>query len=91
MVARQLFYVDVKEGAGRLASVDVRAQSGFAVSNPTRLPMDTTFDENLRPYDVTPDGKQFVVVVPAAEGKPDQPAGLQLRVTLNAIEDLKKR
>jgi serine/threonine-protein kinase len=88
---RQLFYVDVKEGAGRLASVDVRAQSGFAVSNPTRLPMDTTFDENLRPYDVTPDGKQFVVVVPAAEGKPDQPAGLQLRVTLNAIEDLKKR
>ena len=37
------------------------------------------------------DGKQFVVVVPAAEGKPDQLAGLQLRVTLNAIEDLKKR
>jgi serine/threonine protein kinase len=37
------------------------------------------------------DGKQFVVVVPAAIGKPNQPAGLQLRVTLNAIEDLKKR
>jgi hypothetical protein len=53
--------------------------------------MDTRFDETLRPYDVTPDGKQFVVVVPAAVGKPDQPTGLQLRVTLNAIEELKKR
>ena len=36
-------------------------------------------------YDVMPDGKQLVVIVPATDAKPDQAESLQLRVALNAF------
>lgn len=88
---RQLFYVDVKDGAGRLTSVDVRVQPTFAVSAPESLPINTSFVETLRPYDITPDGRQFVVTVPNDEPASDRAPVLRLRVVLNWLEDLKQR
>jgi hypothetical protein len=81
----------VKEGAGRLTSVDVRVQPGFAVSAPRLLPINTSFVETLRPYDVTPDGRQFVVTVPNDEPASDRAPALRLRVVMNWLEELKQR
>ena len=88
---KQIFYIEVNRGAGRLMSVNVRLQPGFAVSHPVALPVAAALDGMPRPYDILPDGKQFVVVVPASDTRPDQAATLTLRVALNAAADLKER
>jgi serine/threonine-protein kinase len=86
---KQLFYVDVSGAVGRLTSVDVSAQSGFTTGNPFTLPIDAMFPETLRPYDITPDGKRFLVTVPLSESKTEQ-SGM-LRVTMNWFEELRSR
>ena len=44
-----------------------------------------------RNYDVTPDGKQFLVVLPASQGNSTQRAGVQLNVVLNWCTELEQR
>ena len=88
---KQIFYIDVSASAGRLAAVDVRVQPSFAVSKAILFPIDVTFPETLRPYDIMPDGKRFLVLLPAAETIPNQIQALQLRLTLNWFEELKQR
>ena len=61
---KRLFYIDNQRELGRLSAVDVSLRPGFAASNPVTLPIDTMLPEALRPYDITPNGKRFLVAVP---------------------------
>jgi hypothetical protein len=46
---------------------------------------------NVRTYDVLPDGKHFVGVVPAGQAQAGAPGMAQIQVVLNWFEDLKQR
>jgi hypothetical protein len=46
---------------------------------------------NPRNYDITPDGKQFLVVLPASQTGTNQQQALQINVVLNWLEELKQR
>jgi hypothetical protein len=70
-----------------LVSIDVRTEPGFTFSSPTKLPIDNMLC-CVRPYDITPDGKQFVVTLSASEDA-NQP--VQMRITLHWFEELKQR
>jgi Tol biopolymer transport system component len=91
---RQIFYVNptLTSAGPSLVSVDVRIQPTFAFANPTELPSVPTGRRgiNVRPYDITPDGKQFLIVTSLSDSseKPPQP---QFRITLNWFEELKQR
>jgi Tol biopolymer transport system component len=65
---KELFFnTQVQSNAteGHLVSVDVRTQSGFTFGQPKSVPIaGAILGGNGRNYDSTPDGKQFVVVVP---------------------------
>ncbi len=68
-------------------------QPTFGFANPTKLPIDKIAARPgmLRPYDITPDGKQFLIVAPVSNA-PNQPsAQTQIRITLNWFEELKQR
>ena len=73
-----------------MVTVDVRTQGGFAVGTPTPLPIEGVVQrESGRPYDVTPDGKQFLVMLQSLEpASSDRP---QINVVLNWFQDLKQR
>jgi hypothetical protein len=43
-----------------------------------------------RNYDITPDGKQFIIVLAASPGQNNQPATPQINVVLNWVEALKQ-
>jgi hypothetical protein len=44
-----------------------------------------------RGYDMTPDGKQFLVMLPSSEAESNTRQLQQIYVTLNWFEELKKR
>jgi len=45
---------------------------------------------SVRPYDITRDGKQFLIVT-SGPGPSEKPAQPQFRITLNWLEELKQR
>jgi hypothetical protein len=53
---------------GQLYSVSIRTQPGFTFGNPAALAVKGFVQgiRYLRDYDITPDGKQFIVVLPQA-------------------------
>jgi hypothetical protein len=83
-----LLPIEPNEYTGQLVSIDVRTEPSFTFSNPTKLPIDKILLCCVRPYDITPDGKQFVVTLSASEDA-DHP--VQMRITLNWFEELKQR
>jgi Tol biopolymer transport system component len=90
---KQIFYLGPVQPPRSLISVDVRTQPTFAFANPTRLPIapaGRAAGGNVRPYDITPDGKQFLITTsgPDPSDKQSQP---QFRITLNWFEELKQR
>jgi hypothetical protein len=77
----------------QLWSVDVQTQPSFgSAANPTKLPINNLVPRiNLvRPYDITPDGKQFLIVYRDSL-TPDQPTQPEIRINLNWFEELKRR
>jgi eukaryotic-like serine/threonine-protein kinase len=89
---RQIFCIELlSEGGFRLAAVDVRTESGFTYANPTRLldKMAVEVAPGVWPYDVTLDGRQFVVFGHTADSDPAT-EGREIRVTLNWFEELKR-
>jgi Tol biopolymer transport system component len=93
---KQIFYVGpptVQGGPRSITSVDVRTQPTFAFGNPTKLPVVPVLRPNgIREYDITPDGKQFLIVTFGAGSEPsEKPAQPQFRITLNWFEELKQR
>ena len=92
---KQLFYADSPTGPGHLVAVDVRTHPTFSFGTPTRLPVGdrAVFVGSGRQYDVTPDGKAFVLVIDASAsggGTTRRPTS-QINVVLNWLEELKQR
>jgi len=86
---KELFYMSNQQ----LFSVAVQTQNGFTFGNPIELPIKgisgTTAGNRL--YDLTPDGKQFLVMFPPGQSQADGRANLQIQVVLNWFEELKQR
>jgi serine/threonine-protein kinase len=86
---RQIFYV--VRGTNELMAVDIRTEPTFAVGKPVVVPgVRPQTGGPGRSYDVTPDGKQFVVTLPALPGDPTRPPAQQINVVLNWFEELKR-
>jgi Tol biopolymer transport system component len=89
---RQLFFHE--PSSNRLVVVDVRTAPTFTVGKPVQLGIQGTVHPIAqRNFDITPDGKRLLVVLPAATG-PSEPArtpGQQINVVLNWVEELKAR
>jgi eukaryotic-like serine/threonine-protein kinase len=89
---KQIFYIGSTGDPRQLSFVDVHTQPTFGFANPTKLPIDKIAPRfNLvRPYDMTPDGKQLLIVYRDSNA-PDQPSQTQIRITLNWFSELKQR
>jgi serine/threonine-protein kinase len=93
---RQIFWIDVPPDVragwslGALMSVDVRTGSGITYANQTRV-FDSVLVSGNWPYDVTPDGSRFVVLLRAGGADPDTAPNPEIRVTLNWFEELRQR
>jgi WD40 repeat protein len=90
---KQLFYV-TGVADPKLNAVDVSTNATFSFAKPAVLPFSGTLHPipGNRNYDISPDGKHFVFVVPGADAqsrpKPSRP---QINVVLNWVEELKRR
>jgi serine/threonine-protein kinase len=93
---KQIFYLagQIANTSRQFTSVDVRTEPTFAFANPTKLlvrnPAERLATTNVRPYDITPDGKQFLIVTSGVE-PPEKASQVQFRITLNWFEELKQR
>ncbi len=88
----ELFY---RPNLGRgvtLRSVDIVTEPAFAFSNEQTLPVEG-FDVALgyRDYDMSPDGKQLLMVFPVDQPDSGEPARPQINIVLNWFEELKAR
>ncbi len=88
---KQLFFHSI--GLNRFAVVDIRAEQGLTLGAPTSLQIeDAVHPLTQRNYDVTPDGKQLVIVLPpqAAQSAPGRRTPLQIDIVLNWFEELSR-
>jgi hypothetical protein len=89
---KQIFYLSTTTGF-KIVAVDVRTEPAFSVGKPVTLPIGGFVQPapGMRNFDITPDGKQFITVMSAAE--PNNPTGNphQIQVVLNWFEELKQR
>ncbi len=89
---RQLYYLKSLGGTRRqMMAVDVQTDRGFSVGKATPLPIEGIITTGPRPYDITPDGKSFLVLLPKAQTASAKPAAMQIIVTINWFEELKQR
>ena len=82
---RELFHID---GSGAMTSVPVQTTPTFAAGQPVMLFDTRLFTGIARRYDVTPDGKRFVMVKANAAAQSAAPTSLI--VVLNWVEELKR-
>ncbi len=86
---RELFYLDL---ANALTAAPVHTSgAGFIARNPARV-LDGAYAEAQgyeRPYDVSPDGRRFLMIKELAGGQDAKPAGLV--VVLNWFDELRQR
>jgi Tol biopolymer transport system component len=88
---RRLFYHE--PSTNRLFFVTVQTSPTFAVTRPAEIAIrGTVHPLAQRNYDVTPDGKQLLVVVSASDGQEDPSRSRQqINIVLNWFEELKAR
>jgi hypothetical protein len=89
---KQLFFHAI--ALNRFVVVDIRAEQGLTLGTLVSLPIDDAIHPlTQRNYDVTPDGKQLLIVLPAQTAQSDSKrrASLQINVVLNWDEELKQR
>ena len=86
---KQLFYYS----NSRLHVVDIQTQPAFSFSKSAPPPISGVVQDIGAPrnYDITPDGKQFIVVLNAEENQNSQSSTLQINVVLNWLEELKQK
>jgi eukaryotic-like serine/threonine-protein kinase len=91
---KQIFYLQNRGGTGDILSINVQTTPGFTFGKPTALPIRNIIinggQGNPRGYDISPDGKQFVVMVPAVEAQAGQQTQ-QIFTTLHWFEEIKER
>src|SRR5262249_2035985 len=92
---KQIFFIQGQSGIGRIVSIEIQTQPSFTFGKPTPLPIDGILTNGLagmpKGYDITPDGKQFLVMLPQSEAESNTRQLQQIYVTLNWFEELKKR
>ena len=89
---RQIFYLQHPGSTVHpLMSVDVRTAAGFTVANPIRIYDELLDGSNAWPYDVSPDGREFVITISPANANADATPNAEIRVTLNWFEELRQR
>ena len=76
---------------GQLHSVSIRTEPGFTFGHPAALGIKGLLQSrgSWRNYDITPDGKQFVVLLPPDATKTEATAP-QIQVVLNWLEEVKR-
>jgi serine/threonine-protein kinase len=85
---KRLYYV----WTSKLYAVDIRTEPTFSFGKPTPLPITLIQGTgNPRNYDITPSGKQFVVVMADTPRDGSPPPGTQINVVLNWVEELTQR
>jgi serine/threonine-protein kinase len=86
---KELFFN--KNATSQLYSVDVQTQPAFTFGNPVELPVKDFLQVPgvSRQFDVTPDGKQFIVVMPP--GSTGNGTSQQIQVVIGWFEELKQR
>ena len=89
---KELFYHDPR--TNQILVVDVRTSPTFIAGKTTPLPIEGTIHPTTqRNYDITPDGKQLVVVLPLSGVRNDSTrrAPQQINVVLNWFNELQQR
>jgi serine/threonine-protein kinase len=91
---KHIFYFQNTAGVGDMMSVDVQTNPTFTFGEPSALPIKGIITNggpgNPRGYDITPDGKNFLVMLPAAEAESNQRLN-EIYITLHWFEELKQR
>jgi hypothetical protein len=89
---KQIFYISLNGPLRQILSVDVHTTPSFGFANPAKLPIEKIDSRNnfVRPYDITPDGKRFVVVL-GETGASERPPQTEMRITLNWFRELQER
>ena len=89
---KQLFFHAI--ALNRFVVVDIRAEQGLTLGTPVPLPIDDAIHPLAqRNYDVTPDGKQLLIVLPVqtVQTNTNRRASAQINVVLNWFEELRAR
>jgi Tol biopolymer transport system component len=81
---QQLFY----RSGTKIFAVDVRTQPAFSHGKPTALPIAGAIQQR---FDITPDGKRFLVVLPASQEETNSRPTVQINVVLNWFRELQER
>jgi Tol biopolymer transport system component len=87
---KQLFYA--QQPTDRIVAVDINTEPMFSIGKPVPLPIERAAIIGSYPgrnFDITPDGKQFLVVMPTASATDS--SSRQINVVLNWFEELKQR
>ena len=85
---RDLLFASAED---RIVSVDVQTVPAFTFGKPVPLPIERAILGGPgRNFDITPDGKQLIVVRPSTESRDDS-LSRQIHVTLNWFEELRQR
>ncbi len=86
---KQIFYW----WAGKIFVIDVRTEPAFSFGQPSPLlfPQVAQAAPGLRNFDITPDGRQFLIIPFGNSAAGPTPAPAQINVVLNWFEDLKQR
>ena len=71
-------------------SVDVQTIPSFTFSEPKALPIDIE-DTQGRPYDITRDSKQFLVMQRPNESATSEKSSPQINVVLNSFREVQER
>ena len=88
----QLFYSTTQRD--KLISVNVQTGTSFSFSKPSPVPLPMGAQlgtTSARNYDISPDGKQFVVVMNVPQTTPPQRSSQQIDLVQNWLADLNKR
>jgi len=76
----------------QIVSVDAQTQPSLVIGKTTPLPIKGFIGLlGARSYDITPDGKYFVVMLPKSQADPAKAPPEQIDIVLNWSEELKQR
>jgi serine/threonine-protein kinase len=90
---RQIFYEAGPASANRISHMEIHTSPSVVAGPPAVIEFKHALDQNAtyRAYDVSPDGKQFIAVVPADGAAAAQPRAPQINVVLNWLGELNER
>jgi len=87
---KELFYFN--HDSQKLMAVSIQTQPAFSFGQPVPLPIEgISQPAGGRRYDIMPDGKRFLVMLPETQTKGQARGAPQINVVLNWFEELKKK